>query len=215
MLPTDAELVDAAAATYTRTDPLAQDVGGAIRAFLTLRDDGTKVIAIEGTHDTLGWLIDFLAIPVEQHATAQHPTLGTLHAGFYSAAQVILPKIELAIKGTPWAITGHSLGAALALLIGALAAEDDNPPVKIAAFAPPRVGGPDFTAAISAISTSAYRFGDDPVTEVPFTFPPDFDYRQVPLIMIGAPIEPATRCHAIENYLSGVHTRETAKLSES
>jgi hypothetical protein len=206
IIPTDAELVECAAATYhATTSPLAADFDGSIQAFLTLRQDGFKVVAIEGTHDAVGWLIDFLAIAAgEEHQTASHPTLGMLHAGFLVSAQAILPKVALATSDGPWAITGHSLGAALALLVGALMAEEGSPPARLVAFAPPRVGGPDFVAAIAGLSSASYRFGNDLVTDVPYTVPPDFDYRQVPLIEIGYPMMPPTRCHAITNYVAAV-----------
>lgn len=204
--PSDAELVDAAAGTYNAAaTPLVTDFGKSIVAFLTARpSDGLPIIAIEGTHDPLGWAIDFLALPVGAHATTMHPTLGRLHAGFYAAAQAIIPKIAIATAGRPWAITGHSLGAALALLVGAMMAEDDHPPIKIGAFAPPRVGMASFVGAIAAIPTSAYRFGNDPVPEVPFTLPPEFAYAQVPLIAVGTAMLPPWRCHAIENYVTAV-----------
>lgn len=205
LLPSDSELVDAAALTYKSTaSPLAQDFDRSVVAYLTAQPDSMNVLAIEGTHDVLGWALDFLALPISAHAPKQHPTLGMLHAGFLAAAEALLPRIAVAVVGKPWVITGHSLGAALALLVGALMADEDNPPLKIAAFAPPRVGGPHFLEALAAIPISAYRFGNDPVTEVPFTVVPQFDYRQVPLIQIGEPMAPSWKCHAIENYVGAV-----------
>ena len=55
-VPSDAELVAAAAGTYTsRVVPFAADWASAGRVFLTVRDDGLKIFAIEGTHNPVGW----------------------------------------------------------------------------------------------------------------------------------------------------------------
>jgi hypothetical protein len=57
--------------------------------------------------------------------------------------------------------------------------------------------------ALSPVPVAAYRFGNDPVTEVPLTLP-DFPYAQFPLIAIGAPCAIPTECHHIDHYVSGV-----------
>ena len=215
-LPTDAELVRCAAAAY---DPAAiphfEDADNAIRVFLTTRADGLNIIAIEGTHDVVGWALDFIAINVEDQQGINHATLGLVHAGFYAAAVSALTRSALIAARGPYAICGHSLGAALALLIGALLADDMLPPVKVGAFAPPRVGGEIFVKAATARPFCAYRFGDDPVTEVPIWFPPRFAYKQVPLTQIGP--QPLLKYpllgdirglvrgfHHFPNYVSGV-----------
>jgi hypothetical protein len=195
----DHDLVLAAAATYDPANkPFLESVNGALRVFTTKVGDVT-VVAIEGTHDPLGWAIDFLAIPTEDHETGEHFSLGFLHAGFYASALEIIPALK-AIK-PPFALTGHSLGAALALLIGALLIDEGRPPVKIGAFAPPRVGGDRFVSVATSVPFCAYRFGDDPVTDVPLTLQ-DFPYRQVPLTTAGKPKWIAIDCHHIANYVS-------------
>lgn len=195
----DHTLVLAAAATYDiAAIPSFEADDHALRVFMT-KVDGLTIVAIEGTHDPLGWLIDLLAIPTQDHEMKEHPSLGFLHAGFYESANAILPFMD-SIEA-PFAICGHSLGAALALLIGAMLIDRGRPPVKIGVFAPPRVGGDRFVSVATSVPLCAYRFGDDPVTDVPYTWP-DFPYRQVPLTAIGKPLWPAVSCHHIANYVA-------------
>ena len=204
ILPTDSELVEAAAETYVRGgEPFASDIDGAIRAFLTTRADGLNIIAIEGTHSGIGWLLDFFGLTANDHQGIEHRSLGWLHAGFYNSATVLLPQCILIAERGPFAICGHSLGAVLALMVGALLINDDKPPVKIGAFAPPRGGGWQFVKTATSVPFCAYRFGDDPITDIPLTLP-DFPYEQVPLTAIGHKMFDPLDCHAIGNYVSGV-----------
>jgi lipase (class 3) len=207
LIPTDAELVDAAAGTYEPTaTPIFEDVGTAIRVFLTVRDDGINIIAIEGTHSPLGWLLDFAGIKAEDQQGVNHASLGFVHGGFYASAVAILTRCALIAEKNPYAICGHSLGAALALLVGALLIDDGLPPIKTAAFAPPRVGGPNFVRTACSVPFCAYRYGGDPVTEVPMTLP-SVPWTQVPLRILPAtvPFLDPFHYHAIGNYVTAVH----------
>jgi hypothetical protein len=213
VLPSDADLVAAAAATYASgaTPIIANEVD---RVFLTQIGE-FSVFSIEGTYNLPGWLGDFLALGVREHPTKNHPTLGFLHLDFYESALRILPPMVAAAKAGPTVIGGHSRGAGLALLTGALLIDQGLRPAKLAAFAPPRVGGAQFVKVACSVPFSAYKFGDDPVPEVPFTLDPLFPYRQVPLTKIGAPLPGlhALDCHHIANYVAGVKaylTKEAA-----
>ena len=215
-IPTDAELIDAAAATYAAgAVPDFEDAGQSIRVFLTTRSDGLNVIAIEGTHDPLGWALDFCAADIKDQQGLNHASLGYIHAGFYGSAVAALTRCALIAQRGPYAICGHSLGAGLALLIGALLSDDALPPIKIGAFAPPRVGGPDFIKTATAGTFCAYRYSHDPVPEVPLTIPPIFPYQQVPLVQLPGPtielldLAARIRCHHVGNYVSGVHAMST------
>ena len=205
VLPTDIELVNAAAATYAPdAKPFISDIDSAIQVFLTTRSDGLNIIAIEGTHDALGWALDFFALAVEDQEGVNHPTLGFLHAGFYAAALKVLPRLSLHAVH-PYAICGHSLGAALALMLGALLIDDGMAPVKIGAFAPPKCGGDQFVKVASSVPFCAYRFGLDPVPLVPMALP-TFPYRQMQLVELDASNkEPDIFAyHSIGNYVNGV-----------
>jgi predicted lipase len=204
-LPTDSELVDCAARTYTPgAIPFIDDLVSSIRVFLTTRADGLNIISIEGTATTGGWLIDFLAIKATDHEGVNHPSLGFIHAGFYLAAQAVIDRIVEAASKGPYALAGHSLGAAMALLFGGLLIDRGMPPIKIGAFAPPRVGEGQFVKIVGTVPVSAYIFGNDIVPDVPFTILPAFPYEQVELIQVGQPRADRLSCHAISNYVTAV-----------
>lgn len=205
-LPTDAELVDCAARTYNAdAAPFINDLGSSIRVFLTTRPDGLNIISVEGTHDPIGWLIDFLAIAAPDQEGVNHPTLGFIHAGFYTAAQAVIDRVADVASKEPYALAGHSLGAAMALLLGGLLIDRGVAPTKIGAFAPPRVGQGKFVKIVGTVPVSAYIFGNDIVPDVPFTILPAFPYEQVRLIQIGQPRADRLSCHAIANYVAAVH----------
>jgi len=209
ILPTDIELVDCAAQTYTRSDPFAVTIDGAVRAFQTTLPSGINVIAFEGTHDPIGWALDFCALGIIEHSGVDHPTLGFVHAGFLASALSALPLIQpIAAKG-PFAVCGHSLGAALALLIGGLLIDDGTPPLKIGAFAPPRVGSEQFVKTAATVPICAYQYGNDPVPRVPFRIVPLFPYMQVAVTSIGTPRLNEFSCHNIQNYLVGVKEKSS------
>lgn len=204
-LPTDSELVDAAAATYLPgTKPFIADLGQAIRTFKTVRDDGLIIIAFEGTHDAPGWMLDFFGLKSEDEQGMHNQSLGFLHSGFYASAVTTLTRIALEVHGRPYAICGHSLGAIMALMVGALLIQDDLPPIKIGAFAPPRGGGAGFVKVATSVPFCAYKYGNDVVPDIPVALP-GFPWEQVPLTQIGRPMIWPFNCHAIQNYVDGVH----------
>ena len=213
ILPTDTELVQAAAATYApHSKPFIADLGQAIRVFKTVREDGLVIMAIEGTHDAPGWMLDFFGVKADDQQGMNHATLGFLHAGFYASAVSTLTRIALDVNGKQYAICGHSLGAIMALMVGSLLIQDGLPPVKIAAFAPPRGGGEQFVKVATSVPCSAYRFGNDPVPMIPMALPL-FPWQQVPLIQIGQRMAWPFSAHAIDNYVAGVTAHEVAKES--
>jgi predicted lipase len=198
----DYDLVLAAKATYSPSAvPVFEGIGNSIRIFQS-KIDGLNTIAVEGTHNPLGWALDFCAMKTEDHEAVNHPNLGFLHAGFYWASLLAMGTIRSLIGTEPYAICGHSLGAAEALLIGCLLIDDGLPPIKIGAFAPPRVGGDDFTNVARRYS-SAYRYGDDPVPLAPF-WTPKFQYKQVPLQEIGHFLFNVFSAHHIDCYVNAV-----------
>lgn len=214
-LPSDAELVNAAAAAYDPAAvPFINELGSALRIFLTQRADGLVIIAIEGTHDPLGWAFDFFALRIFDHPGIKHASLGFIHAGFYTMAMAVIERldVELTHRAAPYAICGHSLGAALALLLGALLTVRGMPPVKVGAFAPPRVGGAKFVATATSVPFCADRYGLDPVPMVPLDLPILFPYDQVVLRELVAPPLPRDASlaalfdqHHITHYVAGVH----------
>ena len=203
-LPSDHALVLAAAATYAPSNaPFYQSFNGAVRVFKSVVGDIPN-IAIEGTHDPLGWLLDFLAVRADDNEGVNHPTLGWVHAGFLASAASIIDPIESTIGNQPYTICGHSLGGALALLLAAMLIDRGVAPVKVAAFAPPRVGAAQFVQIVRMVPCNGYLFGNDLVPDIPFTIMPAFPYEQIPLIMIGKPMADRFACHSIANYVAAV-----------
>jgi len=205
---TDREAALAMAATYGAGNPTFASLDSAIRVFLSDAPDGSVTVSIEGTHDPLGWAIDFLAIGVRDREMVHHPSVGMVEAGFLLAAQSVIGAIGPAVAGKRFNMIGHSLGAALALLLGALLGDEGHAADAIHAFAPPRVGYDDFLAALKRIGSAvrAFRFHNDPVPLAPLTLPPLWPYRQVPLIGLGpAPthaLDPAD--HHYPNYVNAI-----------
>jgi Lipase (class 3) len=209
-LPTDAELVGCAAATYTRDDPFCDVLGSSLTIYTSRLASGLLTVDIEGTHNPLGWLLDFDALPVDSHFGFNHPDLGWVHAGFFAAAHLAFQKILPLAQKEPLAIDGHSLGAESALMVGALLIVAKLPPVKIGAFAPPRGGGSQFVRIATSVPFCAYRYDADPVPDVPFTVRPLFPYEQVPITQLPGPaidpldLDAKVACHHIANYVAGV-----------
>jgi Lipase (class 3) len=203
-VPTDIELLVAAGETYRLgAVPYFEDADHAIRVFLVRRPDGLAMFAFEGTHDHLGWLIDFFSLMLKDQQGLDHRTLGRVHAGFYSACLAAAPRILLVAEKEPVAFAGHSLGAAMALMMTGLFIDYGLAPIKTGAFAPPRCGDQTFVDAVTSLPFCAYRNGNDPVTQVPFGFG-DLPFRQVPLTQVGWRRLWFPACHHFPNYDAAV-----------
>ena len=198
----DRDLVAAAAATYATPTADFSGADGAVRVFRSVID-GVPTYAIEGTHDPLGWALDFMALPIELHASVEHPDVGFVHAGFNAALDSVWATLVAAMAKDPiYVIVGHSLGAGLAILATGRQVALGRPPVQWAAFAPPRVGFKQLLALVAKVPGHAYRNGNDPVTDVPFRALPLWVYEQVPLVRGGNVYHPPWDAHHIENYVA-------------
>jgi hypothetical protein len=187
---TPRQAVLAAAATYGGA-PTFRQFGGAVSMFVTTID-GATAIAIEGTHDSFGWALDFDAWPAAANETVAHPTLPPMHRGFRDATLSVLPAVRLAIAGKPWAAIGHSLGGAVALTLAAWLADEGTPPVGAFLFAPARVflDAPDVLAGVPIFG---WRCGGDIVPMAP-----PWCWRPL-LTHFDGPADEAS--HAIGNFL--------------
>lgn len=203
---TDRDLVLAAAATYGSDAPTFVGLDGTARVFRTVIGD-TAIYAIEGTHDPRGWLLDFMALPVEEHASVEHPDIGWVHGGIFAVLLSVWPQMLAAIMmdvkaGLNIAPTGHSLGAGCAVDAVALLVALGIMPVHAAFFAPPRVGFKKLHQLVDMVSTSAYRNGNDPVPEVPIRAVPLWLYEQLPLLCGGVSVRPPWDAHHIDLYVA-------------
>lgn len=134
-----------------------------------------------------------------------HPVLGWAHSGFLKGAVEIFDDItEHVIKGVPIRMTGHSLGAALALVVGILLKHAGYDVVEYVGFACPRTfvynkqrHNPDHSVRFAI---TIYRYHDDIVPIVPFAFP--FNYHHpVEMVQIGdGGGLPSIIDHSMDNY---------------
>jgi triacylglycerol lipase len=129
---------------------------------------GALIIAFAGTDplNLLNWVSDFYL---------GRPTADA-HAGFLDAAAAVWPQTGAAIErcmqdGRPLFVSGHSLGAAIALATADRArGEKGLHAAQVFVFGAPRVGRVDFVARYNAtFGPTTYRFvhGNDIVPTVP------------------------------------------------
>lgn len=132
--------------------------------------DGITYIVMQGTENREGWETDFDINP--EH----HCILGDLHGGFYEDAFNILLKVLPDLKRkTPVIVTGHSKGAAEAVILSALLKLNNINNITNILFACPNIGKKEFADWLSKnISGVSYRnapycfkYIGDPIPLVP------------------------------------------------
>lgn len=129
-------------------------------------DSKNVVLAFRGTSAPQDFIVDARARLVEKPLTA-------VHAGFGGAIESVWTTVETEVRRqwspdkTFW-VTGHSLGAALAVLASALMPADLTV-FQIATFGQPRVGDKEFAATFKSRRIKLYRFvnNNDIVPTVP------------------------------------------------
>jgi triacylglycerol lipase len=168
----------------------------------------TAFLSFRGTSDVEDWVADLDAIPDNYLPVSG---FGQVHAGFQDAYQLvrnsIAANLATATAGCDQIlITGHSLGAALAVL----AAPDifrNMPPNKIEprliTFAGPRVGLSDFAAAFNATIESCFRVVNF-LDIVPYVPPTPYVHVGAQItIDSGGPVQVAWR-HSLIAYQNGL-----------
>jgi triacylglycerol lipase len=152
---------------------------GPIFGFVATRP-GAVFVSIRGTEAPGEWLCDFEAVP-----TACDIGTGTVHQGFQRVYEVIR---DSAIDGLTGAlrpgdnvlVTGHSLGAALAILFANDAASITQN-IQVCTFAGPRTGLGDFGSSYDKRIPGTLRVVNrwDIVPNVPVPAPPLCLYKHV------------------------------------
>ena len=122
-----------------------------------------NVIAFRGTDEPLDALRDLRILPLWTRE------LGWCPAGFLKAAKRLMPKclsimMERDLEPKDVVLTGHSLGGAVALLVGALMMRDDVKVHEIVTFGAPRCGR---LKILDGVPVTMYRHGKDLVPLVP------------------------------------------------
>jgi hypothetical protein len=220
---TDARLAALAAATYA-CDPTwtGQGLEQSLHAVRSVEPDengstdpGLIIIAFRGSIVPHDWALDFQAVPAVDRETAQHPALGRMHRGFLLGAQTLIPQVALAVQGKRYALTGHSLGGALALVVAGLLVDDGNPPQRVTTFGAPKCGFAQFVAALEKVPIAQYRRGNDPVPLLPCWLPQfPYEHPRLPLIRVGVPAINPFQCHHVEGYVADVTAFEQQQAAK-
>jgi lipase (class 3) len=124
--------------------------------------DKEAVIVFRGSSTFTDWTRDFSA------KMFVDPQLGEVETGFMIGLRDLLVSVKKeTASATKIYITGHSLGAARALLFGALLVCEDIIP-EIVTFGSPRPGGAELKVLLAPVAIRSYKNAFDPVTDVPF-----------------------------------------------
>lgn len=141
---------------------------------------GAVFVSIRGTESPGEWLCDFEAVP-----TGCQIASGTVHEGFQKVYEVIQQSAMEGVRnvlqsGDQLFVTGHSLGAALAVLFAddAVALTKN---LQVCTFAGPRIGLGDFVATYNQRVPATTRVINrwDIVPNVPVPAPPLCLYEHV------------------------------------
>jgi hypothetical protein len=149
------------------------------------------VLAARGTviSNISDWIRDFSIYPEFDDQ------LGPCDAGFLDGARGVSPMILPNVIGKEIYVTGHSLGGALAVLIGAILKLDGANVTQIVTFGAPRVGFRTLRQVLEGVMIRQYHDGDDPVPAVAWPYQHVTD-----LIDIGQPVLNAVADHSMTLY---------------
>lgn len=148
-------------------------------------------VILRGSVTELDWLRDLWAFANPFH----HDDLGPVHPGFLSGMRTVERELgTLVDKSEPIYISAHSLGAGRGgILAGFLVLAGWNVVGRVV-FGEPKPGFLQLANIIKDVPGRSYRNGDgkhhDPVTDVPFSFPPEQFIHPTPIIQVTA--KPAT-----------------------
>ena len=122
-----------------------------------------NVFVFRGTDEPKDALRDMRILPLWTRE------LGWCPAGFLKASRRLVNKVtsiclERDIDHKNIELTGHSLGGAVALIVGALMTRDEIPPRQIVTFGAPRCGR---LKILDTVPVTSYRNGKDVVPMIP------------------------------------------------
>lgn len=126
------------------------------------RDRGVLRVAIAGSDDLRDWWRNLSLHLVEWPGGC----CGLVHLGFWESAEILHRFFWSRSRGHRVELYGHSLGGAVAALLGLALSESGRHVDHVVQLGAPRVGDHDFGAAYP-IPVTSYRCGLDPVPHVP------------------------------------------------
>ena len=165
-------------------------------------------LSFRGTSDVAEWLADIDAIPDDYRPISGY---GQVHSGFQDVYQLvrgnIASNLAAATDGCDQIlVTGHSLGAALAVLAApdiARAMPPNTIEPRLVTFAGPRVGLSDFAAKFNAQIESCYRVVNF-LDIVPLLPPAPYVHVGAEIsVDSGGPVQIGWR-HSLDAYLNGL-----------
>jgi len=122
-----------------------------------------NVFVFRGTDEWRDVVTDIRFIPYNLKGIGLRP-IGWCPKGFARAAWKVADAIEHLLMPEPIVLTGHSLGGAIALLVGAILCQRRYPIEEIVTFGAPRVGA---LPLLDSTPVTMYKQGRDIVTTVP------------------------------------------------
>lgn len=129
----------------------------------------SDVVVFRGSITQEDWFRDLKAKPYP------HPVLGGVEFGFMEGLDEFFSQVTKFL-GQRTIICGHSLGAARALLFGALLTAAGRAPTAIVTFGSPLPGFIQLAQILKTVPIHSYKNRYDPVTCVPFPIYPDYPY---------------------------------------
>lgn len=199
----DLALAELARAAYTEAPSISGS--GPFRGTHALAGTdpaGELAIAFRGTDDPSDWIVDLMAIPQLTYRSADLVKLCFVHRGFFLAAASVTKQVQAMVGKAPYSLAGHSLGGAIALIVGSVLSRD-TALRRIVTFGAPKVGFDAFASTLNGVEVRQYRRGNDPVTTLPIAlrlFP--YRHARLPLLPIGAANDSNPfACHSMAGYV--------------
>jgi triacylglycerol lipase len=166
----------------------------------------TALVAFRGTQSIWDWINDLDAIAMAYIAVAGS---GHVHMGFQLVYEHVRQSVAKLLAACPGVrrilVTGHSLGAAVAILSGFELAKTIGIATELYTLAGPRTGAPDFADAYPGVVPICYRVVNfmDVVPQVPL--PPLYKHTGEEVLVHGGfkPLEVAY-AHRLTTYLAGL-----------
>lgn len=169
----------------------------------------SAIVAIRGTKTIWEWIEDADAAPIPY---IPDPSVGFVHMGFYLVYEHICRSVEALLRqgNVPIEhlyVTGHSLGAAAAVLCGfdIVHRMRISPAPEVYTLAGPRAGDPKFVSSFASAVKTCERVVNfmDVVPQVPL--PPLYEHVGQELLVRGGfrPLD-VTYAHHLTTYLSGL-----------